>query len=146
MQAGAETGGRSFLNKLQVDHLAGNLGKPFESRLDRNISGRVNRNHVTGRIPTVNRTESLFIKQVTFHQIGAANHQIATAVNARHRIQPPLDSRQKFSDRTATRGQRRIQTEHRPCFGYAIAFENSNPELVQPQITNRLPQLLASRQ
>ena len=144
-----------LLHHLQADHLTGNLRKALDPADDADKAILVDLHHIPGLVPAgaqlgVRRLQpaGLLVTQVTAHQVGAADMQHAATpvitIDARHLDQSRGDAGQKLSDTATAIRHRGIDSQHRSGLGRAVAFEDADPELVEPLLAHSIGELLGA--
>ena len=129
-----------FLDDFETDHFTGDLGKALDPAHDTDEPVGIDFHHIAGVVPAVAKVGNGGLQdaglvgfQVAAHHVGATHVQDAAGVDAGNRLQLQLDAGQQRADGAGTVGHRGIDRQHRGGFGGAVAFENAQAELFEPQ-------------
>ena len=141
-RGGVDKAGRGgsgvLLDDFERNHLARDLGKALDAPANGDKTFIVDRDDVARRVPAralggrrLNHA-GLVVEQIAFHHVRPLHVQRAAVVDAGHRLQRLFDAGQQLADRADLAGHRHIDGDHRRAFGDAVAFQNTDAELLNP--------------
>src|SRR5690606_2872240 len=144
---------RELLDRGQRNHLAADLRKAFRAPANPDEAFGVDGDDVAGVVPALaavrlrrHELAGVLGAQVPEHHIRSAHDQQAAFVDAFDFLEPPLDARQKAAHGAAPILHRAVHAEHRARLGRTVAFKDANPELLRPQLSSVVLQLLGARE
>ncbi|MND95954.1 hypothetical protein D3C80_882230 [compost metagenome] len=83
-------------------------------------------------------------QQVALHQVWSLHVQRAAVVDAGHRFELVAHAGQQLADAAAPAGHRHVDRHHRRALGDAVAFEDADAELVDPQLAHLVVEALGA--
>src|SRR5690606_37924089 len=139
------------LDRRQRDHLAADLREALHTPADAHEALRVDRYDVARVVPAVAalgpRADELagaLRDEVSEHHVRPANDEAAAIRDAFDLLEMPFDARKEAPDGAAPIFHRAVHAENGARLGRAVAFEDSDPELLGPQLPRIVLQLLGA--
>src|SRR6185437_2786269 len=108
-------------------------------------------NDVAGAIPTIAdgfrrlNDPGALRQEITLHQIGSPHVQHTARIDSGHRLQLVLHGWHDLPDAADAARHRHVHSDHRGALGDAIPLEDPDAELLDPQPTYILGELLGTR-